>query len=48
MPQDSVIFSANAMENIRYGLPDASDAEVIAAAQAAFAHDFISALPEGY
>ena len=48
VPQDSVIFSANAMENIRYGRPEASDAEVIAAAQAAFAHDFISALPEGY
>ncbi|MEY2891497.1 MAG: hypothetical protein RJA98_1405 [Pseudomonadota bacterium] len=48
VPQDSVIFSANAMDNIRYGRPDASDAEVMAAAQAAFAHDFISALPEGY
>jgi len=48
VPQDSVIFSANAMENIRYGRPTASDAEVMAAAQAAFAHEFISALPEGY
>ncbi len=48
VPQDSVIFSANAMENIRYGRPEASDDEVIAAARAAFAHDFISALPEGY
>ena len=48
VPQDSVIFSADAMENIRYGRPDASDADVIAAATAAFAHDFISALPEGY
>jgi ATP-binding cassette subfamily B protein len=48
VPQDSVIFSANAMENIRYGRPDASDAEVISAARAAYAHDFISALPEGY
>jgi ATP-binding cassette subfamily B protein len=48
VPQDSVIFSADAMENIRYGKPSASDAEVVAAAQAAFAHDFISALPEGY
>jgi ATP-binding cassette subfamily B protein len=48
VPQDSVIFSANAMENIRYGRPQASDADVIAAARAAFAHDFISALPEGY
>jgi ATP-binding cassette subfamily B protein len=48
VPQDSVIFSANAMENIRYGRPDATDAEVIAAAKAAYAHDFILALPEGY
>jgi ATP-binding cassette subfamily B protein len=48
VPQDSVVFSANAMENIRYGRPQASDAEVIAAAQAAFAHEFITALPEGY
>jgi ATP-binding cassette subfamily B protein len=48
VPQDSVIFSADAMENIRYGRPDASDAEVIAAAKAAFADDFINELPEGY
>ncbi|MGD9832913.1 MAG: ABC transporter transmembrane domain-containing protein [Piscinibacter sp.] len=48
VPQDSVIFSANAMENIRYGRPEASDDEVIAAAKAAFAHDFVTALPEGY
>lgn len=48
VPQDSVIFSANAIENIRYGRPSASDDEVIAAAKAAFAHEFISALPEGY
>jgi len=48
VPQDSVVFSANALENIRYGKPGASDDEVIAAATAAFAHDFISALPEGY
>jgi ATP-binding cassette subfamily B protein len=48
VPQDSVIFSADAMENIRYGRPGASDDEVIAAAKAAFADDFIRALPEGY
>ena len=48
VPQDSVIFSADAMENIRYGRPDASDDDVVAAATAAFAHDFIVALPEGY
>ena len=48
VPQESSIFSADAMENIRYGRPEASDAEVVAAATAAYAHDFISALPEGY
>ena len=48
VPQDAVIFSANAMENIRYGKPDATNEEVMAAARAAFAHDFITALPEGY
>ena len=48
VPQDSVVFSADAMENIRYGRPDASDAEVIAAAKAAYADEFITALPEGY
>src|SRR5437867_144484 len=48
VPQDSVIFSTSALENIRYGKPAASDDEVIAAAKAAFAHDFISALREGY
>ena len=48
VPQDAVIFSSSAMENIRYGRPLASDDEVIAAARAAFAHDFITALPQGY
>jgi ATP-binding cassette, subfamily B, bacterial len=48
VPQDSTVFSTSALENIRYGRPDASDAEVQAAAKAAFAHDFIMALPEGY
>jgi ATP-binding cassette subfamily B protein len=48
VPQDAVIFSASALENIRYGRPGASDEEVQAAARAAFAHEFISALPEGY
>ena len=46
--QDTVIFAASALENIRYGRPEASDAEVIAAAQAAAAHDFIEKLPQGY
>jgi ATP-binding cassette, subfamily B, bacterial len=48
VPQDSVVFSSSALENIRYGRPAASDDDVIAAARAAFAHDFIMALPEGY
>jgi len=48
VPQDSVIFSTSAMENIRYGRPEASDDEVIAAARAAHADAFIRALPEGY
>jgi len=46
--QDAVIFSANALENIRYGRPDAGDDEVIAAAQAAQADEFIRRLPDGY
>jgi len=48
VPQDPVIFSSSAMENIRYGKPGASDAEVRAAAAAAFADEFIDQLPEGY
>jgi ATP-binding cassette subfamily B protein len=48
VPQDSTIFSTTAIENIRYGRPEASDEEVTAAARAAHAHDFIMALPEGY
>lgn len=48
VPQDATIFSTTARENIRYGRPDASDAEVLAAAQAAFADGFIRDLPEGY
>ncbi len=48
VPQDAVIFSATALENIRYGRPGASVDEVHAAARDAFAHDFLSALPEGY
>ena len=48
VPQDAVIFSSSALENIRYGRPDANDEEVKAAAQAAFADEFINALPEGY
>ncbi|WP_434619381.1 ABC transporter transmembrane domain-containing protein [Tabrizicola sp. M-4] len=48
VPQDPVIFAASARENIRFGRPDATDAEVEAAAQAAAAHDFLTALPQGY
>ncbi len=48
VPQDSVIFSANAMENIRYGCPAASDEEVMAAARSAQVEEFIQRLPEGY
>ncbi|MEP2715981.1 ABC transporter transmembrane domain-containing protein [Pseudophaeobacter sp.] len=48
VPQDPVIFAASARENIRFGRPDATDAEVEAAAAAAAAHEFISKLPEGY
>ncbi len=48
VPQDTVIFSADARENIRYGRPDATDDEIVAAARAAQAHDFIERLPEGY
>ena len=48
VPQDAVIFSTSALENIRYGRPDASDQQVRAAAAAAFADRFIKDLPEGY
>ncbi|TJZ93353.1 ATP-binding cassette domain-containing protein [Paracoccus gahaiensis] len=48
VPQDPVIFAASAADNIRLGRPEASDAEVQAAARAAHAHDFIAALPQGY
>jgi ATP-binding cassette subfamily B protein len=48
VPQDTVVFSADAMENIRYGRPEASDDEVIAAARQAAAHEFIEKLPDGY
>jgi len=48
VPQDTVLFSADALENIRYGRADASDEEVKAAARAAAADEFIERLPEGY
>ena len=48
VPQEPVIFSADAWENIRYGRPDASDDEVRAAAEAAAASEFLDRLPEGF
>jgi ATP-binding cassette subfamily B protein len=48
VPQDAVIFSTSALENIRYGKPDATDEAVFAAAKAAYADEFLQALPEGY
>ncbi|MBT8416052.1 MAG: ATP-binding cassette domain-containing protein, partial [Silicimonas sp.] len=48
VPQDPVIFAATARDNIRFGRPDASDADIEAAARAAAAHDFLTALPDGY
>ena len=48
VPQDPVIFATTARENIRFGRPAASDAEVEAAAKAAAAYDFITALPDGF
>ncbi|MEL6838981.1 MAG: ABC transporter transmembrane domain-containing protein [Pseudomonadota bacterium] len=48
VPQDPVIFAETARENIRFGRPEASDAEVENAAKAAAAHDFLTALPDGY
>jgi ATP-binding cassette subfamily B protein len=48
VPQEPVIFAASARENIRFGRPEASDAEIEAAARAAAAHEFIARLPRGY
>ena len=48
VPQETILFSGTVRDNIRYGRPDASDDEVIAAAKAAQAHDFIMNLPDGY
>jgi ATP-binding cassette, subfamily B, bacterial len=48
VPQETVIFSTSARENIRYGRPEAGDAEVEAAARAALAHEFICDMPQGY
>ena len=48
VPQDPVIFATSARENIRFGRPDASDEDVVAAAKAAAADDFLMKLPDGY
>ena len=48
VPQEAVVFSGTVMENIRYGKPEATEAEVMAAAHAAFAQEFIAELPSGY
>ncbi len=48
VPLEPVIFATSARENIRFGRPEASDAEVVAAAKAAAADDFLSRLPQGY
>jgi ATP-binding cassette subfamily B protein len=48
VPQEPVIFSANAWDNLRYGRPEAGDAEVRAAADAARATEFLDRLPDGF
>jgi ATP-binding cassette subfamily B protein len=48
VPQDISLFHRSVLENIRYGRPEASDAEVAAAAKAAYCEDFIRELPHGY
>ena len=48
VPQDPVIFAASVLENVRYGRPDATETEVRAACDAAFASEFIERLPERY
>ncbi len=48
VPQDPVIFSASARENIRFGRPEATDKEVEEAAEAGGAHEFLREFPEGY
>ena len=48
VPQDPVIFSTSVLENVRYGRPEATEAEVRAACEAAYATEFIERLPDGY
>lgn len=46
--QDAFLFNMNVRDNIRYGMPGVTDEQIVQAAKAAFAHDFITAMPEGY
>lgn len=48
VPQETILFSGSVRDNIRYGVPGASDEEVLAAARSAQAHDFVMRLPAGY
>ncbi len=48
VPQDAYLYAGTILENIRYGRPGATDDEALAAARAAYAHDFITELPDGY
>lgn len=48
VPQHPILFSSDVWHNIRYGMPEASDEEVISAAKRAHAHEFIEQLPQGY
>src|SRR5205085_11222469 len=48
VPQEISLFHRSVFENIRYGSPEATDAQVLAAAKAACCHDFIAELPDGY
>ena len=48
VPQQPTLFSTTVWENLRYGKPEASEAEILAATRSAHAHDFLNALPEGY
>jgi ATP-binding cassette subfamily B protein len=48
VPQETILFSGTVRDNIRYGRPDATDEQVVAAAKAAQAHDFIMEMPKGY
>jgi ATP-binding cassette subfamily B protein len=48
VPQESILFTGSVRDNIRYGAPDATEEQVVAAAKAAQAHDFIQTLSKGY